>query len=107
MRYLLKLNMSEIIDGFVGNYLIPKSRAQDHYFKRIAKSIAGKFGYSLPRSIDFLLRMGERYSLKYTFFVVGKLAGDNPGLVATLLRHGHEIASHSLTHVLAVRLTRD
>jgi len=105
MKYLFRLDLSEVVDGFIGNYLVPRNSAKDAYLRRIVKSLMGKFGYSLGKSIDFLMLMGERHSLKYTFFVVGKLAKANPGLVEHLLAHGHEVASHSMTHVLPIRLT--
>jgi hypothetical protein len=104
MKYLLRLDLGEVIDGFIGNYLVPRNSSKDAYLKRIFKSLVGKFGYSLEKSIAFLMQMGERHSLKYTFFVVGKLAKANPGLVEHLLKYGHEVASHSMTHLLPVRL---
>jgi hypothetical protein len=48
----------------------------------------------LPRFLDFLKEKNQ----KATFFIVGDLANKFPKQIKNILRQGHEIASHSLTH---------
>lgn len=47
-----------------------------------------------PEVLDLL----ERYSVRATFFLIGKEALAHPELVARIRRAGHELASHSHTH---------
>jgi peptidoglycan/xylan/chitin deacetylase (PgdA/CDA1 family) len=47
-----------------------------------------------PEVLDLL----DKYSLKATFFVIGKKAAQYPGLVKDAFDRGHCIASHDLTH---------
>ena len=107
MKYLFDLNIDEVIDGLVGNYLIPKNADSEGYFKQLYNSIKNKVNYSLRDSVEFVIKMGNKYSHRFTFFVVGKLAEKNPGLVGYLLENGHEVASHSMTHILALRLDEE
>jgi len=107
MKYLFKLNKGEIIDGLISNYLIPKHDKSDVFLKRILQSFQTKFGYSLRESVEFVIEMGKKQGHKYTFFIVGKLARDNPGLVEYVLKNGHEVGSHSLQHVIPCRLDKE
>lgn len=56
------------------------------------------YGAALPRLIERFARFGVRA----TFFVVARDAGTQGATVARLSREGHEVASHSLTHPLAL-----
>lgn len=52
-----------------------------------------------------LLDLFDRYEVKATFFVLGWVAEKYPGLVAEIVRRGHEPACHSYWHRLVYRLT--
>ena len=45
-----------------------------------------------------LLTLLDKYDAKSTFFVMGKLAEENPQLIKDIRSHGHEIACHSYSH---------
>ena len=47
-----------------------------------------------PRILDILKREG----VHATFFIVGKHAEENPGIVARMWDEGHEIGNHTYTH---------
>jgi len=52
----------------------------------------------LDFSTEWLLEQLDQFGIKATFFVVGQIAEDNPSLVRSLARAGHEIASHGWDH---------
>lgn len=54
----------------------------------------GPDDHDTPRILDLL----DRHGARATFFVIGERAARQPGLVAEILRRGHEIAHHSHTH---------
>jgi polysaccharide deacetylase family protein (PEP-CTERM system associated) len=49
----------------------------------------------------------DDFGIKATFFVLGTVARRHPGLVRTLRRAGHEVASHGWDHRRLHRLTPD
>lgn len=51
---------------------------------------------ALPRALDLF----ERYGARATFFVIGAEAARHADVVRELVRRGHEVASHSMTHAL-------
>lgn len=55
---------------------------------------AGRVGLTTRWLLE---RLAER-DLRATFFVVGELARNDPGLVQTIQRAGHEVASHGWDH---------
>src|SRR5689334_18457910 len=48
--------------------------------------------------IDQILGVLERHGVHATFFVLGWVAQQHPGLVRRIAAQGHEIASHSFWH---------
>ena len=50
-----------------------------------------------------LLELLDRYSVRATFFILGQVAEQHPGLVAAIARSGHEIASHGYGHQFVYR----
>ncbi len=48
-----------------------------------------------PKILDVL----RRYHVKATFFVIGSRVADNPGILAQMVKDGHEIGIHTFTHV--------
>lgn len=51
-----------------------------------------------PDVIFLLLDLLQRYEAPATFFVVGKKAEENPGLIREILLRGHAIGNHSYHH---------
>jgi peptidoglycan/xylan/chitin deacetylase (PgdA/CDA1 family) len=47
-----------------------------------------------PQVLDIL----DRYQAKATFFCIGKLAAQHPELCREIVRRGHDIENHSLSH---------
>jgi peptidoglycan/xylan/chitin deacetylase (PgdA/CDA1 family) len=104
MKWMFKLDRGEIFDGLVSLYLAHNGQSTEPWLKKLYRSLRTKVGYSLDESIDFLLEIGERHGHCFTFFVVGKLAVSRPDLVKRIVEHGHEVASHSMSHYMPQRL---
>jgi len=51
-------------------------------------------------STKALLDIFDDFSVKTTFFVVGEIYDQNPELIETIKKHGHEIAYHTHRHIL-------
>lgn len=49
----------------------------------------------------------ERHNAKFTFFIVGLCARDNPRMVAEILERGHEVACHGYAHQRMAALSSD
>lgn len=49
----------------------------------------------------------DRFSIKATFFCVGKLATDFPEVIRKIAEHGHEIGCHSNEHIWLNKMTED
>jgi polysaccharide deacetylase family protein (PEP-CTERM system associated) len=66
---------------------------------------------SLPsrveRSTEELLEVMDRRRAKGTFFVLGWVARQKPGLVRSIASGGHEVACHSYSHRLVYSMTPD
>ena len=45
-----------------------------------------------------VLRVLDRYGIKATFFIVGKMAEKYPGMLAEVAKHGHLLGNHTATH---------
>jgi polysaccharide deacetylase family protein (PEP-CTERM system associated) len=86
MRIILSFDVEEHhrIEAAVG--LSVDADLKSHYSERV------------DESTRWLLDELARHDVKATFFVVGELARDNPGLIRAIHRAGHELASHSWDH---------
>ncbi len=62
-------------------------------------------GSNFPAQADALLALCAAAGAKATFFVLGAVAEDHPGVVRAIAAAGHEIASHGYGHALAYRQT--
>jgi polysaccharide deacetylase family protein (PEP-CTERM system associated) len=51
-----------------------------------------------------ILDLLDRYQTKASFFIVGEVADQNPGLVQSIFQRGHEIGCHSYSHKLLWKL---
>lgn len=54
-----------------------------------------------PATTRRMLDLLDRHSARATFFVVGTRAASHPDLVAEILRRGHSLGNHTLTHPMA------
>jgi peptidoglycan-N-acetylglucosamine deacetylase len=50
------------------------------------------------RNTDKILGLLRKYNVKATFFVLGYIAQKEPGLIRTVQKEGHEIATHGYYH---------
>ena len=64
-----------------------------------------------PRWTPLLLETLARHNLRATFFLIGKYAASQPGLVRQILEAGHPIGNHTWTHpdlaLVSARRTRE
>ena len=60
-----------------------------------ARSI-GQYGPN--RCVDMILDLLDKYHVKATFFVVGNFIKDNPDLIKEMVKEGHIVGNHTLTH---------
>lgn len=58
----------------------------------------------LPENVSAILRLLELHRVKATFFILGSVAREHPGVVKAIAGAGHEIASHGATHRSVCRL---
>lgn len=72
--------------------------------KYIKKDEWDKFESRLEFQTNKLLTLFDKYKTKATFFIVGKVARDNPELIRLIADKGHEIASHSDEHKTLMEL---
>jgi len=64
----------------------------------------GPHPQNTPRLLDIL----KERNIKATFFVVGQLAKEYPGIIRRILAEGHEIGNHTMTHPFNIaRLSED
>ena len=64
-----------------------------------------EFPSRAENSTDRLLAVLDQHQVKGTFFVLGHLAENLPGLVKRVFDAGHEIASHGYGHAMITTLT--
>jgi len=51
-----------------------------------------------------ILELLDRYQTKASFFIVGEVAEQNPGLIQSIFEKGHEIGCHTFSHKLLWKL---
>jgi polysaccharide deacetylase family protein (PEP-CTERM system associated) len=56
-------------------------------------------------TVERVLSLLDEYKTSATFFVLGKLAEKQPGIIRSISQAGHEIASHTYSHIPVPRLT--
>ena len=65
----------------------------------------GRFERRVEASMGFMLELMERYGVKATCFVLGKVAEEHPQLVQAIHAAGHEVATHGYSHEKVYDLT--
>lgn len=63
--------------------------------------------YRVEANVDRLLSLLDQASCKATFFTLGWVAEKSPGLVKSIQRAGHEVASHGYSHQLIYNQTQE
>src|SRR5712691_7664822 len=63
--------------------------------------------YAATVAVPAVLAMLDRYGLRSTFFVPGKVAEDHPNRVREIVEAGHELAAHGYRHREPSRMTAD
>ena len=61
----------------------------------------------LERSTDILLELLDKYKVKATFFIVGKIAEDFPDIIKKIVKSKHHIGSHSFHHKLIYKINKN
>jgi polysaccharide deacetylase family protein (PEP-CTERM system associated) len=64
------------------------------------------FEHLVIEETESILGLLERTGNHGTFFILGEVAEQHPGLVRTIAQAGHEVASHSYTHDLVTSMSR-
>ncbi len=59
------------------------------------------------RNTETVLALLREYRVKATFFVLGYIAHKEPGLIRTIRKEGHEIATHGFYHRRVFEMTED
>jgi peptidoglycan/xylan/chitin deacetylase (PgdA/CDA1 family) len=71
------------------------SHLEGYGFEREADDGAA-YRIAIPRALDIF----ESFHARATFFLIGEEAAAHPECVRDIVRRGHEVASHSMTHEL-------
>jgi polysaccharide deacetylase family protein (PEP-CTERM system associated) len=66
----------------------------------------GKQKPRLEKNVDKILKLLDKRKVKATFFVLGWVAKNYPGLVKEISKRGHEIATHGYRHKLVYTQTK-
>ncbi len=66
-----------------------------------------RYAERVPAMTERYLRLLDDHKMKTTFFIVGDVAQEYPGLIKTIVDEGHEVACHSNRHVPLERHTKD
>lgn len=92
--------MSEIINAFTVDF-------EDWYqgLEIFKVDTWHNFESRIERNCNKMLEILEKHNVKATFFVLGYLAENNPGLIKMIADAGHEIGSHGFSHTQVFKLT--
>jgi peptidoglycan-N-acetylglucosamine deacetylase len=71
----------------------------EDYFCDLPFEIWDKYKSRVTETTPILLELFSKYKIKATFFVVGYFAEKFPELIKEIHEEGHEIASHSFSHI--------
>lgn len=71
----------------------------------ISPALRARYEQRLDLPTQWLLDGLGRHDIRATFFVVGQIARQNPGLVRAIRRAGHEVASHGWDHRTVFRFS--
>ena len=63
--------------------------------------------YEIEKNIDSILEFLNEFEIKGTFFFLGRIAEDLPGVVRKVSQNKHEIACHSYKHTRIFNINKD
>ncbi len=66
-----------------------------------------KEDYHITENTERILYLLSENNVKATFFILGRIAKDIPGLIRKIASEGHEIASHSYDHFRLYNFSRE
>jgi polysaccharide deacetylase family protein (PEP-CTERM system associated) len=64
----------------------------------VAPALQEDYRLRMARATAWILDQLAAHAIRATFFVVGQIADDDPGLVRRIVAAGHEVASHGWDH---------
>src|SRR5262249_11132621 len=64
----------------------------------VAPALRDEYRRRMARTTGWILDLLAARDIRATFFIVGQIAEDDPGLVRTIAEAGHEVASHGWDH---------
>lgn len=79
----------------------------EDYFCDLPFNTWSKYESRVLQSTNRILDLFEKYGIKSTFFTVGYIAEKFPELIRKIDSMGHEIASHSYSHLDIRKTTKD
>ena len=79
----------------------------EDYFYDLPFSKWGRYEDKIVETTSILLDLFSKHNVKSTFFVVGYLAEKFPNLINEIQEKGHEIASHSYSHLDLRKATKN
>ena len=71
----------------------------EDYFCDLPFSSWSNYSSRINETTDILLKLFEKYNVTATFFTLGYVADTHPELIEKIVSSGHEIASHSYSHI--------
>jgi polysaccharide deacetylase family protein (PEP-CTERM system associated) len=72
-------------------------------FQEAVNGVTAGLERRVESSTERVLGLLAAQRVKATFFVLGEVGSDHPGLVRTIAREGHEVACHGYDHTLVSR----
>ncbi|MHB1558515.1 MAG: XrtA system polysaccharide deacetylase [Isosphaeraceae bacterium] len=73
----------------------------------VARSVREDYRRRMARTTAWILDRLAACEIRATFFVVGQIAEEDPGLIRTIADAGHEVASHGWDHRRILAMTPD
>jgi polysaccharide deacetylase family protein (PEP-CTERM system associated) len=64
----------------------------------VAPVLKGEYRQRMSRATGWILEQLAARDIRATFFIVGQIGADDPALVRSIQRAGHEVASHGWDH---------
>ena len=79
----------------------------EDYFCDLPFSEWEKYDSRVEQTTNLLLDIFKKYNVKATFFTLGYIADKFPNLIKHIHDMGHEIGSHSYSHMDLMKVTKD
>lgn len=79
----------------------------EDYFCDLPFEKWSKFPSRIEKTTDLILELFDEYDVKATFFTLGYIGEKFPNLVKKIHDNGHEIGSHSYSHIDLRKVSKD